>query len=188
MKCWVYDTPVLAEDTEVSGHPIVQVWISSNQDYGDLFVYLEEVDSSGRAYYVTEGKLRAGWHKEYDPDIQTDHKMKVLPELPWHGFKEEQFEDKALANGKIIEMRFDLMPTAWLFKKGSKIRISIAGADAGSFEPNPGLCPDKKNCPETSLSIHRSEKMPSHILLPIIPPRPEPEETEEVKEIGAGAN
>lgn len=187
-RCWVYDTPTLEKDTEVSGHPIVQVWISSNQDYGDLFVYLEEVDSVGDAYYVTEGKLRAGWHKEYDPNIQTGNQIEVLPKLPWHGFKKEQFVDKALADGKVIEMRFDLMPTAWLFRKGSKIRISIAGADNGNFEPNPGLCPDKNNCPETEIRIHRSAERPSHILLPIIPPRPEPEEEEKEKVVGAGEN
>ena len=193
-KCWTYDTPVLAEDTEVSGHPIVQLWLSSNQDYGDLYVYLEEVDSSGRSFYVSEGKLRAGWHKEHDPNIQSNYKMAVKPVLPWHGFKEEQFEDKALAGGKIIEMRLDLTPTAWLFKKGSKIRVSLAGADRGNFEPNPGLCPEGKweHCPETSLTIHRSAEMPSQILLPIIPPRPEPEEEEEAetkpKEVNAGGN
>ncbi|MEM6801775.1 MAG: CocE/NonD family hydrolase [Bacteroidota bacterium] len=181
-----YDSPILKVDTEITGHPIVQLWMSSNQDYGDLYVYLEEVDSSGNAYYVTEGKLRAGWHKEYDPDIQTNYQMEVKPELPWHGFTKEQYEDKPLADGKIIEMRLDLMPTAWLFRKGSKIRIALAAADQGNFEPNPGLCPDKswENCPETQIKIHRSADMPSHVLLPIIPPLPEEEKEEKTTEVG----
>jgi predicted acyl esterase len=31
------------------------------------------------------------------------------------------------------------MPVAWLFKSGHRIRLSLAGADEGSFEPAPHI-------------------------------------------------
>ena len=68
-------------------------------------------------------------------------------------------------------MRFDLMPMAWLFRLGHRIRIAIAGADYGNFELNPGLCTGDtpETCPETVLQVHRGPATPSRIELPVIP-------------------
>ena len=52
-------TPPLGEDLEVTGHPVVNLWVTSSADDGDFFVYLEEVDAEGRSNYVSEGVLRA---------------------------------------------------------------------------------------------------------------------------------
>ena len=72
-----------------------------------------------------------------------------------------------LANDAGISMRFDLTPTSWGFKKGHKLRISIAGADNENFEFNPALCPDGKleNCKNTTLNIHRGNVRASRIEL-----------------------
>ncbi len=60
-QCLTYTSDSLEKDTEVTGHPVVSFWVSSTADNGDFFVYLEDVDERGEAYYVTEGKLRAGF-------------------------------------------------------------------------------------------------------------------------------
>jgi len=67
-------------------------------------------------------------------------------------------------------MRFDLTPTSWVFQKGHKLRISIAGADFENFELNPTLCPDGnlKNCQSTVLNIHRGNTQMSKIELPVL--------------------
>ncbi|RMG31745.1 MAG: CocE/NonD family hydrolase [Bacteroidetes bacterium] len=167
-QCLIYETEVLEADMEVTGHPVINLWVASDQDYGDFFVYLCDVDEDGRSLYVTEGELRAGWHQLQPPEEQTAYRTKVKPELPWHGYKRAQWTDRPLAGGKAIELRFDMLPTSWLFKKGHKIRIAIAGADRGNFELNPYLCPEGK-CPDTHIYVHRSQVMPSRIELPIIP-------------------
>lgn len=169
-KCLVYETEPLKQDTEVTGHPIIDLHLSSTQDYGDVFVYLCDVDQNGNSQYITEGQLRAGWFEEQTPEDQIHGKAQILPELPWHGYKSTQWKDKALANGEIIPMRFDLIPTSWKFKAGHRIRIAIAGADIATFELNPNLCPDGK-CPETEMQIHRGSTYPSKIVLPIVPPK-----------------
>jgi len=53
-QCLTYTSGPLEQDIEVTGHPIVNLWVSSTADNGDFFVYLEDVDERGEAYYVTE--------------------------------------------------------------------------------------------------------------------------------------
>ena len=181
-QCLVYETGALSEGMEMTGHPIVRLWVTSDQNYGDVFVYLSDVDADGNVMYISEGMLRAGWHRLAEDDDQVNGRCDVQPELPWHGYKRNQFHDKALAGEQPIELTFDLLPSSWLFRKGHKIRIAIAGADYRNFELNPGLCPDgsAESCVETTLSIHRSSVAPSRIILPIIPPKTEKEEASTV--------
>ena len=167
-KCLSYDTGALKQDMEVTGHPIINLWVSSDQDYGDFYVYLSDVDENGRSLYVTEGKLRAGWADLYNDDDQVMGKIDILPDLPWHGYKKNQFKDRILKNNVKIKLRFDLMPTAWLFKKGHRIRVAIACADNKNYEMNPGLCQENK-CPETNIIVYRSSGYESFIEIPVIP-------------------
>ncbi|WNJ18070.1 CocE/NonD family hydrolase [Pontibacter sp. G13] len=173
-RCMTYETPAFEQDMEVTGHPIVRVWVSSDQADGDLFVYLSDVDERGESAYVTEGQLRLNWAMLRDDDDQVDRTFDVLPDLPWHGFKQEQELAHPLADGRIIEVVLDLQPIAWNFRKGHKLRISIAGADEGNFELNPDLCPGGRpeDCLETRLFIHKGGSFPSSIELPVIPGTP----------------
>jgi hypothetical protein len=170
-QCLVYDTEPLSGDTEVTGHPIADVWVTSNRRYGDVFVYLCDVDPQGESIYVAEGQLRAGWHRLYEDDDRVKGVMDVKPELPWHGYKEAQWVDGALDSQAPLNLRFEMVPVSWVFKKGHRIRVAIAGADYPNFELNPGLAPDGTpgNALPTTLTVHRTAASPSHVALPIIP-------------------
>ncbi len=174
-KCLTYTTAPLATDTEVTGHPIVDLWVSSTADNGDFFIYLEDVDKNGNAVLVTEGLLRAGFSKQFDNDTMVakgEYDIEVLPELPWSGFEKSQYNDKVFAEGNIVHLTIDLLPTSWVFKEGHSIRVSIACADWPTFEILPQLSEtndpaDVSIIPE--ITVYRSEKYPSGITLPIIP-------------------
>jgi hypothetical protein len=170
-QCLTYESEPLAGDTEVTGHPIVDVWVTSNQRCGDLFVYLCDVDPQGESIYVAEGQLRAGWHRLYEDDDRVNGVMDVQPELPWHGYKEAQWVDGALDPVTPLNLRFEMVPVSWVFKQGHRIRIAVAGADYRNFELNPGLAPDgnPENAPPTTLTLHRTAAHPSHVELPVIP-------------------
>ncbi len=170
-QCLVYETEPLAEDTEVTGHPIVDLWVTSNRRYGDVFVYLCDVDPQGESIYVAEGQLRAGWHRLYEDDDRVNGVMDVKPELPWHGYKEAQWVDGALDSDTPLNLRFEMVPVSWVFKEGHKIRIAIAGADHQNFELNPGLAPsgNPEDAPATTMTLHRTAAYPSHVELPILP-------------------
>ena len=169
-KCIVFETELLHEAVTITGHPIINLQLSSNQANADVYVYLSDVDSTGVVYYVTEGKLRAGWHKLYDNNESVSNLYDVKPELPWHSYKKENYDLKPLANDSIIRLKFALKPHAWKFRKGHKIRISIAGADNENYEFNPVISPDNTldNCKPTTLYIHTGEINNSYLELPVI--------------------
>ena len=168
-KCLVYETTALTATTQITGHPIIELTLSANQSDADIYVYLSDVDEKGNAFYVAEGQLRAGWHRLVPDDRQVNNLYDVKPDLPWHSFNQGDYDVEPLADGQQITLKFDLTPTAWLFQKGHKIRISIAGADYTNFELHPTLCPDNQlaNCKETTLTIHRGGTM-SKLVLPVI--------------------
>jgi predicted acyl esterase len=175
-QCLVYTSEPLAENTEVTGHPIVRFWVSSTADYGDFFVYLEDVDEKGEAVLVTETQLRAGFADLYDNDRSIaggKYKIDVLPDLPWHGYEKSQYRDGILADNAVVELVIDFLPTSWVFRKGHRIRVSIACADYPTFQLHPELSP--ANDPEhpdnivPTITVYRDATHPSHVDLPVIP-------------------
>lgn len=169
-KSILYESPPLAEGLEITGHPILRLWIAADRDDADIFVYLSDVDEKGDAHYVSEGQLRSSFHALVDSSLQVGGKVDVRPELPWHGFRAQDEDAAPFANGKVLELTIEMTPTGWYFSAGHKIRVSLAGADQGNFELNPTLCPDDKaaNCLATRLTIHRGADSPSSMDLPVI--------------------
>jgi len=169
-KCIVFETEILNEAVTIIGHPIINLQLSSNQANADVYVYLSDVDSTGVVYYVTEGKLRAGWHMLYDNNESVNNLYDVKPELPWHSYKKENYDPAPFANNSIVSLKFALKPHAWKFRKGHKIRISIAGADNENYEFNPAISPDNTldKCKPTTLNIHTGKINNSYLELPII--------------------
>lgn len=174
--CLTYTTEAMTKDTEVTGHPIVEFWVSSTTDNGDFYIYLEDVDENGKAVLVTEGLLRAGFNGLYDNNTMIlggKSDIDIKPELPWHGYEKSQYNDAVFANGSIVQLTIDLLPTSWVFKEGHSIRVSIACADWPTFEILPELSPtnnpDDPNNIIPVLTIYRDKDHPSNILLPIIP-------------------
>ncbi|MCX5770848.1 MAG: CocE/NonD family hydrolase [Candidatus Hydrogenedentes bacterium] len=175
-KCLVYTSAPMENDTEVTGHPIARLWLKSTAGDGDFYVYLEEVDESGEALLVTEGQLRAGFASLADNDAMINveaAKINVLPDLPWHGFRKQDYNPNIFANGAEIELVIDLQPTSWVFRKGRRIRLSVACADFPTYELHPALCPN--NSPDSpgnvvpTISLLRDPTHPSRLELPIIP-------------------
>jgi putative CocE/NonD family hydrolase len=151
-KGLTWTTAPLQADLEVTGHPIVYLWVSSSARDGDFFVYLEEVDSTGYSHYVTEGTLRAS--------------HRALAEPPWHNLGlpyHRSFQDDLvdMPDGP-AELVFDLHPTSRLFPAGSRIRVTLTCADRGNL-----LTPELPGPPE--IRVHRDAVHPSRIVLPVVP-------------------
>jgi putative CocE/NonD family hydrolase len=170
-----YSTGPLAEDTEVTGHPIVHIWASSTAGHGDFFFFLEDVDEGGRAVLVTEYGHRAGFATLHDNDLMIPDNpgIDVLPDLPWHGYRRADFTDRVFADGAVVEVVTDLYPTSWVFKKGHRIRLSIAASDWPTFRLHPELAPSNNpSAPDTivpTITVHRGADRAAYIELPVIP-------------------
>ena len=54
-----YTLAPLSGDTEVTGHPIITLYVASSEKDGAFCVYLEDIAPDGQCRYVTEGVLPA---------------------------------------------------------------------------------------------------------------------------------
>ena len=170
-----YTSAPLEADTEVTGHPIVSVSVSSTADYGDLYFYLEDVDPEGNAILVTEHQHRAGFNRLVDNDLQIPGStgIDVKPDLPWAGFREADYTDRVFADGAVVRITTSLHPTSWVFRAGHGIRLSVAAADWPVFDLHPKLSP--RNRPDADdnivpiITVHRGGDEGSYMELPVIP-------------------
>lgn len=153
-KALTYTTDPLENDMEVTGHPIVHLWVSSTAGDGDFFVYLEEVDERGYSHYISEGVLRASHRALNDPPY-------TYMGLPYHRSYAEDVQPLP-DDGTPVELVFDLQPTSNVFDAGHRIRVTVAGADADNFHTPP-------LAPPPTVSIYRDAAHPSHIILPVVP-------------------
>lgn len=142
----------LGGDRELAGHPVAELWLSSSEPDAGLFVYLTEIEADGAERYVTEGLLRALHRKEAAaPDT-------YRTTWPFRTFRRE--DASPLVPGRTERIRIPLLPTAWRFSAGSRIRVSIAGADADHCSQVPHGRPPR-------LSVHFGAGTPSGIALPL---------------------
>jgi len=152
-KLLTYTSAPFAADTEITGHPIIDLFVTSSATDGVFFVYLEDIDEQGVVTYVTEGELRA-LHRKISTDAPP-YRMGV----PYHSFKKQ--DAMPLVPGQIAELKFALQPTSVLIKKGHRLRLAIAGADKETFA----------RIPETgvpTIKIARNKQNASWIDLPVI--------------------
>ena len=168
-KCMVFETPPLTVEKTLTGYPIVNLNISSNRSNADVYVYLTDVSPDGNSYYIAEAQLRASWHRLFNNDELVNNAFDVEPELPWHSFKRNNYDPEPFKNNTYQKLQFNLKPHSWKFRKGHKIRISIAGADKDNFEFNPSLCSDANlsSCVNTDFYIVTGALEGSYIELPI---------------------
>lgn len=153
-KLLTYTSDPFAADTEITGHPVVNLKVISNSTDGAFFVYLEVVDEKGVVTYVTEGVLRA-LHRKISTESPP---YKLL--VPYHSFKKK--DAMPLVPGQIAELTFGLQPTSILIRKGQRLRIAIAGADKDTFARVPA-----NDTP--TIKVARNQQHASWIELPVIP-------------------
>jgi predicted acyl esterase len=66
-KLLVYTSAPFDTDTEVTGYPIINLFVTSTASDGAFLVYLEDINDKGVVTYVTEGALRA-LHRKVSAD------------------------------------------------------------------------------------------------------------------------
>lgn len=152
-KLLVYTGAPLEMDLEITGTPVVTVEMSSTTGDGALHAYLEDVSPEGRVTYVDEGVFRVIHRKEVDPKS-----LPYEPLGPAHSFLRQDAEP--LMPGETATIRFSLYPTSVLLRKGHRIRVALAGADANLFQRYP---------PEgtPTWTVYREAQRASSVELPV---------------------
>ena len=80
-KLLTYTSAPLEEDLEVTGHPVVTLYLRSTLEDGAVFVYLEDVTPDGHVLYIGEGQLRL-LHRKVSAETPP-----FITAAPYHSFK-----------------------------------------------------------------------------------------------------
>ena len=115
-----FDTAV-----ELAGHAVVTLNLAVSEPDAALHVYLSEEEPDGTVRYVTEGILRA-LHRKLSA-----HPPNYRASWPYHSC--DRGDAAPLVPGRPEEIVIVLLPAAWRFGKGSRVRLAIAGADADHY-------------------------------------------------------
>jgi putative CocE/NonD family hydrolase len=151
-KLLIYTSTPLVEEMEVTGHPLVSLYVTSTARDGNFFAYLEDVDERGGVTYVTEGMLRAIHRK------LSDHTPPYRDPVPYRSYR--RADAAPMEPGQVTELVFDLLPTSYLFRAGHRLRLALAGADRDHFFIAPGEPPLHR--------FYRDKDRPSRIDLPVM--------------------
>jgi uncharacterized protein len=163
-----FDTPPMAQDTEVTGPLVLNIWVSSTSKDMDIMATLRNIGPGGKDVCevgqrgepvpcVTKGWLRAS-HRKLDP-------QKSLPYRPYHAHDERQW----LNPGEIVECQVEIWPTSMVFRKGHKIRLDIGPRDGVGTGHFTHYHADYNHGAQNT--IHAGGDKASYLLLPVIPPK-----------------
>jgi putative CocE/NonD family hydrolase len=125
-----YTAPALEGDVRVTGTPVVRLRLAVDQPDAAVIVYLEDVDPDGVSRYVTEGNLRLA-HRAGGPSGPGNERVTGRSYRAEHA--------SPMTPGEATEVVIPLQPTSALFRAGHRVRVAIAGADAGTFR---GVTPE----------------------------------------------
>jgi predicted acyl esterase len=151
-----YETAPLTADTTVIGNASVDLWMKSTAPDTDVQVTITEIRPDGKEMFVQNGWLRAS-ARALAPDAT---------ELrPTHTFT--QADAGPLPPGQWSQVRVEVFPFAYVFRKGSRIRVIIDAPGASrprwTFQALPAQ-PNEIN----SINIG-GDQYASSIVLPVIP-------------------
>jgi predicted acyl esterase len=181
-------TPPLEADTEFTGPMAAKLWIASATEDADLFLVvrafapdLKEVTFQGALDEhtpIAQGWLRAS-HRKLDANL-------TLPYRPYHTHDEEQ----KLRPGEVYELDIEIWPSCVVVPKGYRVGLTVRGKDyewpggvgrglATLGRAWTGVGPFRHTDPMDrppalfggDVTIHSGPSRPSHLLLPIIPPK-----------------
>ncbi len=160
-----FTTPPLTSDLEVAGPMVLELFASSTAIDTDFFVKVsdqhpqdEAEKKSGRqpqSVVVTKGWLRAS-HRAKD-------EAKSRPWQPVHTHTDPQ----PLEPGRVYKFEIEVMPCAYRFRKGHRIRLEIVNGDSPITE---GLFTHLYHWYKVGTdTIHHGASYPSRLLVPVVP-------------------
>lgn len=120
----LFESAALTEDTELTGHPQLHVWLRTAERDGALFAYIEDVTPGGEVLYVTEG-MRRLLHRSTGGQPYLD----AVPNPSFNAA-----DAAPITPGEATQVSFDLLPTSYLFRKGHKIRLGLCAGDKDNFK------------------------------------------------------
>ncbi len=154
-KLLTYSSEPFPRAMELVGTPAVTLFVETATADPAFFAYLEDVAPDGRVTYLTEGLFRAVHRKP----ARADRLPYSQPE-PAKSFA--RADAMPMVPGKVAEVSFPTFPVAARIKAGHRLRLSLAGADAGTFRRY-------SEARAESWQVQRSELYPSSLSVDLRP-------------------
>jgi hypothetical protein len=142
----VYTSQPLAQDLEVTGPIVMQLWAASSAVDTDFTAKLVDVSPCGFARNVQDGILRASCRESGNPSL--------------------------LRPGEPEKFTISLAATSNVFKAGHCLRLEISSSNFPRFDRNPNTGNIPQSIAELSPALQiicHDANHPSHLLLPVIP-------------------
>jgi predicted acyl esterase len=183
--------PITEDSLSIIGFPTAQLWATSNIDGltggptdTDFFVRVVDVYPDGREYFVVEGAVNAR-AKDYAKALVNDPASDLNFPHPI-----DQIPFSNIEIGQLYEYEFSLLPIAYTFGVGHRIKVLISSSNWTRYQVNPNLpiMPGEffRRQPNDGLtyiyegqemeprvavnSIHFAPQHPSNITLPVYGP------------------
>jgi predicted acyl esterase len=150
-----YMTAPLASNTTVIGAGAVHLWVRSSTKNVDLQATVSEVDPNGKETFVQNGWVRANERKLGPGSTLLEPQLSLRAR-----------DVRAMPRGKFVLVTIPLYYEGHAYRAGSRIKVTIAApnGDAPVWSFN-GTRPKGK----AKVAIAFSKKMPSRLILPVIP-------------------
>ena len=160
-----FTSEALERELELAGHGKLVVYGSTTRNDMDVIVKVSEQFAQSaeerakgvqpRYSIVTKGWLRASHHVGRDSRVSTD-------DIPVYTHASQT----PLKPGQIYKLEIPLLPHAWHFAKGSRIRLEISCANSPitDFLFSHIYRPDKHGTD----TIHHNSEHPSELILPML--------------------
>ncbi len=159
-----YVSAPLTANTTVIGAGAVHVWVRSATKNVDLQATVSEVRPDGNETFVQDGWLRANERalaKGTNDLFKT--RSTVLEPIPSEFAKAV----KPMPRGRFVEVVIPLYYEGHVYRAGSRIRITISAPNGTQPVWAFSQTQPKKGTPKVSIAFSR--KMPSSVVLPVVP-------------------
>lgn len=149
-KLLTFTSDPVEAGVRIVGQPRVQLFVETSVEDAAFYGYLEVVDPDGVVTYATEGQLR-GMHRAVAEA--------PIGQGPLHSFLSG--DAQPLDTDGFNDVEFVMQPVAVAVPAGHRIRVALAGHDAGSFERIPA---------DGSVEwlVGQGPSTPSGVVLPIV--------------------
>ena len=177
-----FDSPVLAEDLEVTGPIVAEVFASSDGPDFDLYVMLLDVCPDGRAFNLMSAGvgLQRASARDGAGSERTDKSAPYAtvaagfgnPARAPRGDELAGHTPKLLVPGQVVKLVFDQLCTSNLFQAGHRLRVCLLGSWFPTYPRNLQTGASESVSAamrQATITIHHDARYLSRLMLPVIP-------------------
>ncbi|HZO82553.1 MAG TPA: CocE/NonD family hydrolase [Candidatus Binataceae bacterium] len=148
----VFVSEPLAESLEVTGSPLVKLWVSSSARDTDFTAKLIDL---------------------YPPsaDYPDGYALNLTDSIIRMRFRNSWTDPQPMTPGEIYEVSIPFYPISNLFARGHRIRLDISSSNFPRFDVNPntgGALGEPGAMVVADNTVHHAAAHPSHIVLPVM--------------------